>query len=231
MHLPNGLFRSVIGIVLGLLIGGSARALEWEKTEIAVVGDPFDESTQVGYRFTNNAAVPVTITSAYSQCGCTVPTLAKKTYGPHETGLLLVAFKFGQVVGQQVKHITVTTDEPAERRTYNLTLEVGIPRLFEMQPALVTWRQGDPLAAKSMTLKIARADVHPTSVDSRDPRLKVSLEADKTAPGSYHLVMTPTDTSQQLWAPVMVKLNLPVKNPRVLIVYAKVLPPALATTR
>jgi hypothetical protein len=210
--------------LLGLIPLQGFGKLEWETTTSSIVGDPFNESAQTSFKFTNRGPKTVKITSAFSQCGCTVPSLTKWEYAPGESGEVHAVFKFGQSVGHEAKEITVTTDEPADVRTYKLHLEINLPpKLFDLSPQMVTWKIGEPAAPKRMRITIARPDVHPVTVSSRDKHIAATVEPDPSAPNAYDVVLTPSTTATELWAPILVNMNLPQRNPRVLIVYAKVL--------
>jgi hypothetical protein len=212
----------LLGFMMGLTGCLTARALDWASTRIRVETDPFDESTQVTYRFVNSRKVPVHITSAFSSCGCTVPRLSKMDYSPGEQGELVAVFTLGQVIGDQIRSITVTTDEPEGSRIYNLILEARIPRLFEIGPQPVVWQVGERPQARTLTIKSVRPDIHPVKVDSRDPRIQAELSTDVADDRIYRILVTPTTTEQELYAPILVTMNLPERNPRVLILYARI---------
>lgn len=198
-------------------------ALTWDATRIAVDADPFDESTQVTYRFVNAGTKPVHITSAFSSCGCTVPHLAKLDYAPGEHGELVAVFTMGQVVGDQIRTITVTTDEPADRRTCELTLEARVAQVLQVNPSIVTWQKGEPLRPKTIAITVGRPDIRLTKIESRDGRLNAVIEPGTTAGNTWKITLEPRTTAGEFFTPILVTMNRPVQNPRVLIVYAKVI--------
>ncbi len=200
-----------------------AHALEWESKHATIAPDPFTETTQVTYKFRNTGVKPVHITSAFSSCGCTVPHVSKTDLAPGESGEVVAVFTIGQVIGDKTREITVTTDEPADIRTYTLVLEARVPETFELKPEPAEWHVGDAPQPKTLTLKFARADVHPIKVEPRDPRLQASF-AESSAQGSgvYEITITPTTTAEELYAPVIVTMNLPAQKPRVIMLYARI---------
>lgn len=206
----------------GLLACPLAPALEWDSLRATIWPDPFDQSATVSYRFKNTRNIPVHITSAYSTCGCTVPHLAKLDYAPGESGELTAVFTLGQVIGDKTRQIIVTTDEPAAVRTTRLTLEARVPKVLEVGAGPATWRVGERPGEKTIPLTLARADVHPVQVEARDPRLRARIDASGAARGIFQIVIAPTTTAEELYAPVLVTMNFPATKPRVVMVYARV---------
>jgi hypothetical protein len=94
---------------LALLLGTSfLRAeLTWETRRIELTPTPFDTAAEAKFGFINNGTEPATIESAKSSCGCTIPTLMKKTYAPGERGEILAHFNIGDRRGTQLVGIQV----------------------------------------------------------------------------------------------------------------------------
>lgn len=197
-----------------------AAALRWDAQHVRLEPAPFDESARARFAFTNTGPGAVTITGLESSCGCTVPNLEKRTYAPGESGTVEAEFTFGMRLGLQTKEVLVTTDETGVS-TYLLTLEVAIPELYQAMPQFVSWRRGEPAAAKSIELRLLRPDLlQPASVESRDERIAAALEKDPHDPALFRVVLTPATTGASISAVVVVQMNQPADNPRVVTLYA-----------
>ncbi|HEX9786077.1 MAG TPA: DUF1573 domain-containing protein [Opitutaceae bacterium] len=199
----------------------AAVALEWRQTLIEQVADPLDEEARVTYHFTNTGNAPATISDVKTSCGCTVPELTKRTYAPGESGELGAIFKFNALVGRQTKTITVTTDEP-EVSTYQLTLQVDIPKLFDLDRHFVVWRRGEEATPKSLVLRVLMPElVKVVGVEAQDARFSAKAEPGED-PGVYQIVITPEATDLPRQASLIVKTDFPSHNPKVLTIYALV---------
>ena len=99
----------------------AAGALRWEQTEISIQAPMLAETVEATFAFSNTGSTPVTIEDVHSTCGCTVPTLDKRTYAPGESGTIRAVFTLGDRVGLQEKLISVRTAAPESSNTH-LTL-------------------------------------------------------------------------------------------------------------
>ena len=80
----------MLGVLLVWL--PTARALQWTGTEAGLRPQADGTMPVASYPFRNATAAPVTITQAVATCDCTLIDLAKKTYAPGESGVLVVRF-------------------------------------------------------------------------------------------------------------------------------------------
>jgi hypothetical protein len=127
--------------------------LVFETTEVNLEAGLLDEKVAAVFPFRNEGTQPVRIERTRSSCGCTVPMLAKKVYQPGESGEIRAEFTFGSRVGEQEKHIYVSTDESVQKPT-RLTLRTDIPRWAEREPALLLWRTGEAREPKEVRVKL-----------------------------------------------------------------------------
>ena len=72
------------------------------------------------YTFTNTGKVPLIISDARGNCGCTVPTYPKKPIEPGKSGKIKVVFDTTNFTNRQGKKITITAN------TYPNTTELMI---------------------------------------------------------------------------------------------------------
>jgi hypothetical protein len=185
-------------------------ALQWEQTTLQLEAGPLDEKIEGVFRFSNNGDRPITITNTHASCGCTVPTLEKKTFAPGEAGEMRVVYSIAEGAnGRQEKTITVATDAVPEE-TYLLTLSVQVPGLWEVHPRFVRWEHDEEPAAKTITIRALHPEVaRPVSVEPRDTRFTAELKSTPDDPAVFVVVIKPTSTAEPMMVPVVVATNVP----------------------
>lgn len=87
-------------------------AIEFADSQVdfGKIGD--EAKVDFNFDFVNNGKGNLVIRSARGSCGCTVPTLAKNTYGPGEKGTIQVFFNPAHRRGPQNQTVTVQTNDP-----------------------------------------------------------------------------------------------------------------------
>lgn len=100
------------------------------KHDFGVIPDT-EEVTHV-FKFTNKSDKTVKIT-ARGSCGCTVPTLAKDSYAPGESGEITAKFNPKRRNGNQTKQITVMFDDP-EIQNMQLEITAEVQALVLVEP-------------------------------------------------------------------------------------------------
>lgn len=199
--------------------------LEWDRTEVSLEAQPFAESVEGAFTFTNATQQTVTIAEVHSSCGCTVPQLEKRAYAPGESGTIRAVFTLGERTGLQEKAITVTTAEPNASRTI-LTLRVQIPKLFEVSPYFVIWNGGDIPEGKPITLTITQPDY--LSIEQIESRHANFTAAVAPVPGDarrHVITITPASTEREVNGAIMVRLKASDGPTRVITLYALVRSP------
>lgn len=208
--------------VLLAFTGAKAQAqLKWDRPLQQFHRVPEDKEIYAHYTFKNIGTTPVTIKTLRSSCGCTTAHLDKKTYAPNETGEVVVHFIFGDRKGWYRKSVAVTTDDKtAEPVTIGLNIEIRDP--VTLAPALVFWKTGEPVAAKSVQFSADPAQpVRIKSVTSSNPRLVAKLETIK-AGEQYAISVTPADTAQKETAEISVQTDFPSDAPRAYTIHARI---------
>jgi len=208
--------------LLHSLLGGRAHAqLKWAHAVQEFQRTPEDKEIYAHYTFQNTSAVPVTIKSLRSSCGCTTAHLEKKTYAPGESGEVMLHFIFGDRKGFYRKTVTVTTDEKTAEPAV-LVLLITIHDPVTMAPALVFTKVGEPAAAKSVQFTADPAQpVHIKSVTSSNPRVTAKLDTTK-AGEQYAISVTPADTTQKESAEISVQTDFPADAPRAYTIHARI---------
>lgn len=184
----------------------SVFALQWEATEIHLKA-PINAASVTGvFNFTNDSDRDVTLTRVNASCGCTVPTLSKRTYAPGESGNIEVVFNIGSRQGLNRSSVTVHTDDPTQP-IHSLMLTVDIPVAVQIQPRVVNWRVGE-LAEP----KVIEITLHESSGQTLQGLLN-TVEGFTTAieagdqPGVYRLTVTPVSTSERMRATFFLDLS------------------------
>ncbi len=85
---------------------------EESQVDFGKIGD--DAKVEFDFNFVNNGQGNLVIRSARGSCGCTVPTLAKNTYAPGESGSIKVFFDPTNRRGPQNQTVTVQTNDPKQ---------------------------------------------------------------------------------------------------------------------
>ncbi|MDQ8186392.1 DUF1573 domain-containing protein [Pelagicoccus sp. SDUM812002] len=137
--LPRFICFALLGLAAPSLV--FAASLEWSNETQQFETGFEDEAVEATYAFTNVGDSTVTIVESSASCGCTVPSLTKKTYEPGESGELNAIFTIGSRQGKQRKFITVIAEDAnGTQNTYELKLEVDIPIPVSFNPRVRFWK-------------------------------------------------------------------------------------------
>lgn len=215
-------YREHFAVLVFFLAGlPAARALQWTGTE-AVLRPQADGAMPVAsYPFRNDTAAPVTITQAVATCDCTTIDLAKKTYAPGESGVLVVRFDPTGRSGTVSRTIDVVTDEPgAQPQLLKLTAE--LPEVLSFTPRDLSWAGGEERAAKSLDVLVnVPAGVELAAAWANQPDFKVELVT--VAPRTHYRVkVTPPEGAKPQQAVILLRAAGPVPAGTGLTFYARV---------
>ena len=209
----------MLGVLLVWL--PTARALQWTSTE-AVLRPQADGAMPVAsYPFRNDTAAPVTITQAVATCDCTLIDLAKKTYAPGESGVLVVRFDPTGRSGTVSRTIAVTTDAAgAQPQILKLTAE--LPEVLSFTPRDLSWAEGEERAVKSLDVLVnVREGLELAAAWANQPDFKVELVT--VAPRTHYRVkVTPPEGAKPQQAVILLRAAGPVPAGTALTFYARV---------
>ncbi len=182
--------RAILTIVSCLILGVASHAqLKWDTQKVELTSLPTDAAVDSKFGFVNAGDSAVTIEAVQSSCGCTIPTLEKKTYAPGERGALLAHFLVGDRRGKQEKTIRVQIQ--GEREPALLTLIVNIPEILRVTPPILIWEQSQPVEAKTFTVQAqANLPVLVNKVTSTNPEMDIKVET-VSAAREYRVTVTP----------------------------------------
>ena len=205
------------------LVQAGFASLEWETEEFVHAATPDQFQVVAVFPFRNAGDDSVTITDVKTSCGCSTPSLDKKAYQPGETGELEVLFKFGKRTGQQVKTVTVKTDDP-RAPSWKLTLKVKIPQPVQIQPKFLYWGPKEEKKPKSIT--VAFEHDSPVNIVSVEPDDETAVKAEiKTIEvgRKYEVWLKPTGerTSKKSMIPVKIVTDLPHERIQTQTVYVR----------
>lgn len=203
-------------LVLVAFLAGGARlsaAIVFANPEQDFHPKPGEPEVVAKFQFENKGDKPVKITNVHASCGCTTTALAKQEYAPGEKGELTATFKIGDRIGEQVKTIAVTTDDPAAPN-FALKLKATIPVLLQLTPTFLYWPPGEELKPKVIDVKVGpefpikKIDVQP-SIPAVETRVEPGANEKE-----FRIVVTPKPASQPVSAVLKITTDDPSKPPK-----------------
>ena len=173
------------------------------------------------YSFRNATAAPVTITQAVATCDCTLIDLAKKTYAPGESGVLVVRFDPTGRSGTVSRTISVVTDEPgAQPQLLKLTAE--LPEVLSFTPRDLSWAAGEKPEAKFLDVLVnVREGLELAAARANQPDFKVELVS-MTPRTHYRVKVTPPVGAKPQQAVILLRAAGQVPAGTALTFYARV---------
>lgn len=227
MNLP---IKALLGaLFLGISTMAQAQ-LAWEKTEIELNPAPGSDSAVATFKYENKGATPINIKAVRTSCGCTTAALKKNDVAPGEKGEIVATLKTGDRTGQQVKTVTVDTDDPKNLQVV-LTLKANIAQLLDLQPAFVFWTANEDPKPKTIVAKAGKGvTIKSLEVTSSTPDFTTKVEPG-TAAGEFKINVTPHDTTHQITANLTIKPDGPTAAGKVFNASARVMPPAVPTAQ
>jgi len=122
-------------LFFALGFGRVQAALKWQDKEISVeVRRGVQEDVRAKFDFKNTGRKAVAILGVTTSCGCTVANPESSTVAAGTKSNVQALFTIGDRRGQQVKQITITTDDPESPETV-LTLKINILEPAAAPPA------------------------------------------------------------------------------------------------
>lgn len=188
-------------IPLAILINAAQLSfgqLSFESDTVEIPAGLLDEKIEAKFAFKNNGSESVTISKLVASCGCTTPTLSKRTYAPGESGEIKAVFTFGSRIGKQEKRILVHTNNK-KQAVIPLVMRTSIPNWVEMSTRLLKWRKDQPNRPLKFTVKVAdkeRIQVAPVEAGLPDFDLNIA----QIRPGEYVFEVTPKSLEERATA-------------------------------
>lgn len=214
---------------VALCVGGSiflcvaARAeLKWEQTTVDLHPSVGDKTAVAHFKYENAGKAPIHFKSVKASCGCTATQTQKDVVNPGEKGEVTATFTIGDRTGQQMKTVTVQTDEPPPAQSnITLTLKATIPQALEIKPTFVYWTSGEEPKPKKVSIKAAKEfPATNITVKSNSPNFESKVEAGKA--GEWTIEVKPKDTSHPMATTLQVQTDYPKESPKSFFVNAQV---------
>jgi Protein of unknown function (DUF1573) len=212
------------GALCFLVAASTQASLVFEKTELDLNPEIGASKVDAVFKYENKGDTPVHIKAVKPACGCTTAALAKNDIAPGEKGQITATFNIGDRIGQQVKTVTVETDDPKAPQTV-LTFKANISQLLDLQPPAVSWQANEPAQPKTILAKAAKGttikklDVTASSAD-------FSAKVEPGANGEFKIQVQPKDTTKPLNATLTIKPD--VAPAKTFFASARVMPPGTA---
>ncbi len=98
--------------------------MQFDYTEVDFGQRKEGEVLDTVFTFTNTGEAPLIISKVKSSCGCTVPEWPQKPIQPGEKGRIVVRFDTKNRKGNQVKTVTIHSNEKQLTRTLRIKAQV-----------------------------------------------------------------------------------------------------------
>jgi len=206
---------SILTLTLSSFFCVAARAeLKWEQNTIELHPGIGDKQAVAHFKYENVGKTPVHFKSVKASCGCTTTQTQKELVNPGEKGEIVATFNIGDRIGQQMKTVTVQTDDPVPAQaTTVLTLKADIPQALELKPNFVYWQSGEEPKPKKISIKAAKEfPAKNITVKSNNPNFEAKVKA--RAAGEWTIEVTPKDTSRVMIAPLTIETDYPKGAPK-----------------
>jgi hypothetical protein len=220
---------SILTFTLSIFLCVAARAeLKWEQNVIDLHPAVGDKTAVAHFKYQNNGTTPVHFKSVRASCGCTTTQSQKEVVNPGEKGEVVATFNIGDRTGQQMKTVTVQTDDPnPSQATTVLTLKATIPEALEIKPAFVYWQSGEEAKPKKISVKASKDfPAKNITVKSNSPNFESKVEPGGA--GEWTIQVTPKDTSHPMGTVLMVQSDYPKNAPKSFSVNVQVTNPPRA---
>jgi len=220
MNLPT---KALLGALFLCISTGAHAQLAWEKTELEINPAPGADSAVATFKYENKGTTPINIKAVRTSCGCTTAALKKNDVAPGEKGEIVATLKTGDRVGQQVKTVTVETDDLKSPQTI-LTLKANIVQLLELQPVFVSWTANEDPKPKTIVAKAGKGvTIKSLEVTSSTPEFTTKVEPGSTA-GEFKIIVQPKETGHQATANLTIKPDKSAGEGKVFNASARVMP-------
>src|SRR6266516_409569 len=200
----------ILTFILSIVLGVAARAeLKGEQNTIDLHPAIGDKTAVAHFKYQNTGTTPVHFISVKASCGCTTTQSQKELVNSGEKGEIVATFNIGDRTGQQIKTVTVQTDNPnPTQATTILTLKATIPQSLDIKPTFVYWQSGE----ESKVEQGSSSGEWPIEVIPKDTSravqtsLLIQSDYPKEAPKSFYVNVQVTNPPG---APPALKPNVP----------------------
>ena len=196
----------ILTFTLSTFLCAAARSeLKWEQTTADLHPAIGDKTAVAHFKYQNLGTTPVHFKSVKASCGCTAAQSQKDQVAPGEKGEITATFNIGDRTGQQVKTVTVETDDPdPARATTVLTLKALIVQPLEISPAVVFWQNGEEPRTKTINVNATKDfTVKSIRVTSSSPEFETKVE--QAGNGQFKIGVQPKATNKPMAATLTIQ--------------------------
>jgi hypothetical protein len=219
---------SILTLTLSIFLFAAAHAeLKWEQSTIDLHPTVGDKTAVAHFKYQNTGTTPVHFKSVRASCGCTTTQSQKEVVNPGEKGEIVATFNIGDRTGQQMKTVSVQTDDPnPSQATTVLTLKATIPQALEIKPAFVYWQSGEEPKPKKISVKASKDFPGKNiTVKSNSPNFESKVEPGSGS-GEWTIEVMPKDTSHPMGSALVVQSDYPKEGPKSFSVTVQITNPA-----
>lgn len=193
---------------------GARAELKWEQSTIELHPSAGDKTAVAHFKYQNTGSTPVHFKSVKASCGCTTTQSQKEVVSPGEKGEIVATLNIGDRTGQQVKTVTVQTDDPnPTQATTILTLKADIAAALEIKPPVVYWQNGEEPKPKKVSVKAAKEfPAKVITIKSNSQNFESKVEPGKA--GEWTIEVTPKDTSHPMGTALLIQTDYPKEAPK-----------------
>jgi Protein of unknown function (DUF1573) len=206
---------SILTFTLSIFLCVAVRAeLKWEQSTIDLHPAVGDKTAVAHFKYQNSGTTPVHFKSVKASCGCTTTQSQKEVVNPGEKGEIVATFNIGDRTGQQMKTVTVQTDDPnPSQATTVLTFKATIPQALDIKPTFVYWQSGEEPKPKKISIKASKDfPAKNITVKSNSPNFESKVEPGRA--GEWTVQVTPKDTSHPMGTILLVQSDYPKDAPK-----------------
>jgi hypothetical protein len=216
----------ILIFTLSLFVTAAVRAeLKWEQTTVDVHPGLNEKQAVAHFKYENTGKAPVRFKSVKASCGCTTTQTQKEVVNPGEKGEIIATLNIGDRTGQQVKTVSVQTDDPPPAQSnITLTLRANIAQALEIKPMFVYWTTGEEPKPKKISVKAAKEFAAKNiTVKSNSPNFESKVEPGKE--GEWTIEVTPKDTGRPMGTALLLQTDFPKESPKQYYVNAQITAP------
>ena len=169
------------------------------KDRVSMAVKPGADKVTVPYFFENKTDRILTIKRYDSACSCLSAKVkgSKLKYAPGEKGEIRVEFKIENMTGKQEKTVLLwTTEDPADKPSTVMTVELDIPVLVEISPQNLSWKVGEVSTSKTIKIKVNNpTPIKITKHSGTNPNFAYTFK-EIIAGKEYEVSVTPKSTEK-----------------------------------
>ncbi len=203
---PSLLRAALVFAMAAVGCRSQARAeLAWKQRVVELQAEADSTVLEARFPFTNTGVKAIDVTQVESSCGCTVVSLEKRHYEPHESGEIVAKYTVSSQAGEQTKTVQVETNDGQPPTV--LTLSIHVPQVLSIQPPFLVWRHGELPNPKTISVEVAK-DFSAKDVSVQSSAVGFVAGLVPLVPGrKYELTVHPQSTDQHQFSTLVIRCH------------------------